>query len=70
MWSACVRLDGPDQFEPVFPQDAKVALDLVVDRIDDRRLARGLIEHQIGIGTGRGIEKLDRSRHGGLPLAC
>ena len=55
-----VGFDGPDQLQAVFAQGGQVALDLGVHRIDDHRLAAGLVKQHIGVGAGFGVEQLDR----------
>jgi hypothetical protein len=58
----CVRvgLHRPDQCQAVLAQHGEVALDLVIDRIDDQGVAGGLVEQHVREGAGRGVEELDR----------
>jgi hypothetical protein len=52
-------LHGPQQIETVLAQGGQVAFDLVIDGIDDQRIAGAFIKQHIGIGAGGGVEQLD-----------
>ena len=60
-----VGFHGPDQLQAVLAQNGQVALDLLVHRVDDERVARDLVKQHIGVGAGSGVKQLDRF-HGNL----
>ncbi len=62
-----VGLHRPQQLESVLAQSCQITFDLLVDRIDDHSLTRGLVEQHIGKGAGGSVEKLNRL-HGGFSL--
>jgi hypothetical protein len=63
-----VGFHRPLQRQAALLQLGQVALELLVDRIDDQRLARALVEQQVGVGAGGGIKPLDGSHRGSLGL--
>ena len=55
----CMGFQGPDQAQPVLPQQREVALNVLVYRVDDHRFARAFIEHQVGVGARGRVEQLN-----------
>ncbi len=54
-----VGFHRPGQLQAVVFQAGQIALDLLVHRVDDQRLARGGIEQHVGVGAGSGVEQLN-----------
>ena len=46
-----VRFHRPHQLQAMFTQDRQIALDLLVDRVDDQGLSAVLIKQHIGVGA-------------------
>ena len=55
-----VGVDCLHQFQVEFPDELKVAINLLQDRIDDQSLAARPAREQVGIGAGDLIEKLTK----------
>ena len=50
---------SPSDFEALVLNELLVALNLLVDRIDDDRIQRVGVINQIGVGAGRGVKQLN-----------
>jgi hypothetical protein len=59
-----VGVQRPQQFQPQFADQRRVAADLLEHRIDQDGFARNRAAQQVGVGRGGRVEELAEDEHG------